>query len=220
MSAPFLDKLERCPGSRPLGRPFVSSRPPTARFKRKRTKRFLKADAGDDGEAYFGAEEATSFWNRGSLRRESNIGSSRSNAGVSGGFAARGASYGIESSFCKVEIERSRSCGMRAATRARMSSGLGPVSASLSIGNSAIARRPDPVPSHELTPRQRRCRDLVHEKTQDSKKLWYTKSDSHAIHKPTICHCHVDTIIIYPSVIIVMYSEGDYRPQISSNSIL
>jgi len=32
---------------------------------------------------------------------------------VSGGFAAKGASYGIESSFCKVEMERSRSCGMR-----------------------------------------------------------------------------------------------------------
>jgi len=55
---------------------------------------------GSRGEPYFGAEEATSFWKRGSLRSESNIGSSRSNAGVSGGFAARGASYGIESSFC------------------------------------------------------------------------------------------------------------------------
>ena len=43
-------------------------------------------------QLYFGAEEATSFWKRGSLRSGSNIGSSRSNAGVSGGFAARGAS--------------------------------------------------------------------------------------------------------------------------------
>ncbi len=91
------------------------------------------ADA-DGGGPYFGAEEATSFWKRGSLRSGSNIGSNRSNAGVSGGFAARGASYGIESSFSKVEMERSGS-PMRAATRARMSSGLGPVSASFSIGN-------------------------------------------------------------------------------------
>ena len=59
------------------------------------------------------------------LRSGSNIGSSRSNAGVSGGFAAKGASYGIESSFSKVAMERSWS-PMRAATRARMSSGLGP----------------------------------------------------------------------------------------------
>src|SRR5438445_2244408 len=91
-------------------------------------------------EPYFGAEAAISFWKRGALRSESNIGSSRSNAGVRGGFAARGASYGIESSFSKVEMERSRSCGMRAATRARMSSGLGPVSASFSIEIIAIAR--------------------------------------------------------------------------------
>src|SRR5439155_1354359 len=90
-------------------------------------------------EPYFGAGEPISFWKRGSLRSGSNIGSSRSNAGVSGGFAARGASYGIESSFSNVEMERSES-PMRAATRARMSSGLGPVSASLSIGNRAIAR--------------------------------------------------------------------------------
>src|SRR5919198_1333755 len=32
-------------------------------------------------EHYFGAEDATSFWKRGSLRNGSNIGSSRSNAG-------------------------------------------------------------------------------------------------------------------------------------------
>src|SRR5439155_22148915 len=84
------------------------------------------------GEPYFGAEAAMSFWKRGSFRSESNIGSSRSNAGVIGGFAAKGASYGIESSLVKVEMERSES-PMLAATRARMSSGLGPVSASFSI---------------------------------------------------------------------------------------
>src|SRR5438552_720450 len=54
-------------------------------------------------EAYFCAEAAISFWKRGSLRSGSNIGSIRSNAGVSGGFAANGASYGIESSLVKVE---------------------------------------------------------------------------------------------------------------------
>jgi len=47
---------------------------------------------GGDGEAYFDAGEATSFWKRGSLRSGSNIGSSRSNAAVIGGFAAKGAS--------------------------------------------------------------------------------------------------------------------------------
>src|SRR6266536_4907831 len=37
---------------------------------------------GGEGEAYFVAGKATSFWNRGSLRSGSNIGSSRSNAAV------------------------------------------------------------------------------------------------------------------------------------------
>jgi hypothetical protein len=92
-------------------------------------------------EPYFGAADAISFWKRGSLRSGSNIGSSRSNAGVSGGFAANGASYGIESSLVKVEMERSGS-PMRAATRARISSGLGPVSASLSMGNPATSNSP------------------------------------------------------------------------------
>jgi hypothetical protein len=44
------------------------------------------------GELYFATEKATSFWKRGSFRSGSNIGSNRSNAGVSGGFAASGAS--------------------------------------------------------------------------------------------------------------------------------
>src|SRR5439155_17349345 len=91
------------------------------------------------GEPYCDAEAATSFWKRGSLRSGLNIGSSRSNAGVIGGFAARGASYGIESSLVKVVMERSES-PMLAATRARISSGLGPISASFSIGIIAIAR--------------------------------------------------------------------------------
>src|SRR5205085_4583575 len=88
---------------------------------------------------YFNAEVAASFWKRGSLRNDSNIGSSRSNAAVIGGFAAKGASYGIESSFSNVEMERSES-PTRAATRARISSGLGPSSASFWIGNIATAR--------------------------------------------------------------------------------
>src|SRR5437667_10923643 len=54
-------------------------------------------------ETYFCAEAAISFWKRGSLRSGSNIGAIRSNAGVSGGFAANGPSYGIESSLVKVE---------------------------------------------------------------------------------------------------------------------
>jgi hypothetical protein len=48
------------------------------------------------------------------------------------------ASYGIERSFSNAEMARSGS-PTRAAMRARMSSGLGPVSASLQIGNMASA---------------------------------------------------------------------------------
>src|SRR5512133_186041 len=46
---------------------------------------------------YFGAGEVASFWKRGSFRSGSNIGSSRSNAGVSG-HPAKAPAYGIESS--------------------------------------------------------------------------------------------------------------------------
>src|SRR5438132_13886433 len=67
----------------------------------------------------FGPVEATSFWKRGSFRSGSNIGSSRSSAGVSGMPAASAPAYGIESSFCKAMIARSGS-PMRAATRARI----------------------------------------------------------------------------------------------------
>src|ERR1700758_4813323 len=60
-----------------------------------------------------------SFWKRGSFRSGSNMGSNRSNAGVSGGFEASGASYGRESSFSKAVIARSGS-PICAATRARI----------------------------------------------------------------------------------------------------
>jgi hypothetical protein len=78
--------------------------------------------------SYFAVGEATSFWKRGSFRNGSNIGSSRSSAGVSTAFAAIPPSYGIDSSCCKAAIARSdsRSC---AATRARFSSIPGPVHA-------------------------------------------------------------------------------------------
>src|SRR5206468_8535548 len=78
------------------------------------------------GEAFLGVGEATSFWKRGSFRSGSNIGSSRSSAGVSGG-APRGNSpmYGIESSFCKAAMARLASF-ICAATRANISIGAGP----------------------------------------------------------------------------------------------
>ena len=80
-----------------------------------------------------------SFWKRGSFRSGSNIGSSRSSAGVSGTFAASAPAYGIESSFCKAAMARSGS-PICAATRARISIGPGPSIASFSIGIAAIAR--------------------------------------------------------------------------------
>ena len=48
--------------------------------------------------AVFGAVEA-SFWKRGSFRSGSNMGSSRSSAGVRGTFEPSALAYGIESSF-------------------------------------------------------------------------------------------------------------------------
>src|SRR6266704_5978969 len=78
-----------------------------------------------------------SFWKRGSFRSGSNIGSSRSSAGVSGTFSASAPEYGIESSFCKAEMARSGS-PICAATRARISTGRGPDIASFSIGFAAI----------------------------------------------------------------------------------
>ena len=58
----------------------------------------------------------TSFWNRGSFRSPSNIGSSRRSAGVSGMPEASAPVYGIDKSFCKAAIARSGS-PVRAATR-------------------------------------------------------------------------------------------------------
>jgi len=66
--------------------------------------------------APFGMDEATSFWKRGSFRSGSNIGSSRSNAGVSGTLEASAPAHGIESSLCKAAMARSGS-PTRAATR-------------------------------------------------------------------------------------------------------
>src|SRR6266566_8144214 len=63
------------------------------------------------------AGSSQSFWNRGSLRSGSNIGSSRSSAGVSGMPSASAPLYGIESSFCKAAMARSGS-PLRAATLA------------------------------------------------------------------------------------------------------
>src|SRR5205814_892233 len=88
--------------------------------------------------AGFGAIEA-SFSKRGSFRSGSNIGSNWSSAGVSGTFEASGPAYGIESNFCKAAIARSGS-PVRAPTRARISIGPGPSSASFSIGTTAMAR--------------------------------------------------------------------------------
>jgi hypothetical protein len=66
---------------------------------------------------YFGAGAAASFWKRGSSRSGSNIGSSRSSAGVSGP-AGKAPAYGLESSFCNAAMAWSGSL-MCAATRAR-----------------------------------------------------------------------------------------------------
>src|SRR5205823_3234502 len=87
----------------------------------------------------FGWDEAASFWKRGSFRSGSNMGSSRSSAGVSATVAPSALSYGIESSFCKAAMARSGSPTC-AATRARISMGPGPSNRSFSIGTAALAR--------------------------------------------------------------------------------
>jgi len=66
-----------------------------------------------------------SYGGAGLWRSDQNIGFRRSKAGVSGGFAATGACTGIESSF--PAWRWSGRLAMRAATLARISSGLGPV---------------------------------------------------------------------------------------------
>jgi hypothetical protein len=86
---------------------------------------------------HFGGDGATSSWKRGSFRSGSNIGSSRSRAGVSG--AAVSVSTGIDSSFRKAAMARSGS-PICAATAARTWIGAGPLTASFSIGFAAIAR--------------------------------------------------------------------------------
>src|SRR5437867_150906 len=80
-----------------------------------------------------------SFWKRGSFRSGSNMGSSRSSAGVSGTFSASAPWAGIESSFCKAAIARSGS-PICAATRAKNSIGRVPATASFSIDTAAMAR--------------------------------------------------------------------------------
>src|SRR6266576_1026527 len=84
-----------------------------------------------------GASRFVSAWKRGSFRSGSNIGSSRSSAGVSG--TPDGLLYGIESSFCKAAMARSVS-PVWAATRARISITWGPSNGSFSIGIKAMAR--------------------------------------------------------------------------------
>src|SRR6266404_3645768 len=99
-----------------------------APFQLGRERRFLVHFAGS----------SQSFWKRESFRSGSNIGSSRSSAGVSGMFEASGFEYGIESSFCNAAMARSGS-PKRAATRARISIAPGPSNASFSIGTKAMA---------------------------------------------------------------------------------
>jgi len=88
----------------------------------------------------FGSE-AASFWKRGSFRSGSNIGSSRSSAGVSGRREGSGPSYGVDNSFCNSAMARSGS-PMRATTRARMSTNRDPPS-----HPSRSDSRPWPVPT-------------------------------------------------------------------------
>src|SRR5205809_2974829 len=97
------------------------------------------------------AGSSQSFWKRGSFRSGSNIGSSRSSAGVSGIIVLSEPAYGIESSFCKAAMARSGS-PICAATRARISSNQGPVEGSFSIGFAAMARS-DRANAAALSPR-------------------------------------------------------------------
>jgi hypothetical protein len=70
--------------------------------------------------AVFDAGEAISFSKRGSFRSGSNIGSSRSSAGVSGMYLSSAPVPGTESTCCKAAMARSGS-PVCAATRARVS---------------------------------------------------------------------------------------------------
>jgi hypothetical protein len=69
----------------------------------------------------FGASTATSFWKRGSFRSGSNMGSSRSRAGVNGTLEAVGPEYGMQSSFCNAAAawSGSPSCAAGRGSRAK-----------------------------------------------------------------------------------------------------
>ena len=67
------------------------------------------------------------------------MGSKRSSAGVGGIPAANALPQGIKTSFSKAAIARAGS-SICADTRARISIGIGPSSASFSIGTAAMAR--------------------------------------------------------------------------------
>src|SRR2546430_8093319 len=95
---------------------------------------------GCERRLYFilSAPEAN-FSKRGSLRSWSNMGSRRSSVGVSGVSPPTALAYDTESSFCKAGTARSESPAI-AATRATISSGKCPYSASFSGVMAAIAR--------------------------------------------------------------------------------
>ena len=91
-------------GDTNLSTVLVSIEPMTAHARSRAKSRLQVGDEITDVpaspylSAVFGAAEATSFWKRGSFRSGSNMGSSRSRAGVSG-MPATGPLLGIESSF-------------------------------------------------------------------------------------------------------------------------
>src|SRR5207244_2631414 len=95
---------------------------------------------GCERRLYFilSAPEAN-FSKRGSFRIGSNMESRRSSAGVSGVSPPTALAYDTESSFCKAGMARSESPAT-AATRATISSGKCPYSASFSGVPAAIAR--------------------------------------------------------------------------------
>ena len=87
----------------------------------------------------FGAVEPQSFSKRGSPRSASNIGSSRSSAGVSAIPVASAPLPGVESIFSKAAMARS-GWPMRAATRAKISIACGTFAASVWDDRAAIPR--------------------------------------------------------------------------------
>ena len=99
-----------------------------------------------------GCFSSQSFWKRGSPRSGSNIGSSRSNAGVSGTLLASAPVYGIENSFCKAAMARSGS-SVFAATRARISIGMAPSTPFSQLASRLWRAPPEPTqqPCHRGT---------------------------------------------------------------------